>query len=111
MQMKVAETRDLNTLTSVQLQIKSSMICIQHLEVFLPRLVALDLAGSELSSLRDLGTNLRIKTLNVSRCGLLSLDGTTGLTTLVHLVADDNEIAGVGQLCNLTELQKLSLRW
>lgn len=108
--MKVAETEDLKTLERVHLKIKSTMICIQHLEVFLPNLVALDLDGSELSSLRDLGIHLRIKTLNVSRCGLYNLDGTTGLTTLVELVADENHISSVGQLCNLGELQKLSLR-
>lgn len=108
--MKVAETEDLRTLATVHLRIASTMICIQHLEVFLPNLVVLDLNGSELSSLRDLGTQLRIKSLNVSRCGLHSLDGTTGLSTLVELVADENAIRGVEQVCNLIELTKLSLR-
>lgn len=109
--MKVAETEDLRTLNSVHLKISSTMICIQHLEVFLPNLQALDLDGSELSSLRDLGTNLRIKSLNVSRCGLYSLDGATGLTELVKLVADENHISTVGQLCSLHHLRTISLRW
>lgn len=108
--MKVAETEDLLTLASVHLKISSTMICIQHLEVFLPNLQALDLNGSELSSLRDLGTNLRIKSLNVSRCGLCSLDGVTGLTALVKLVADENRISTVGQLCNLRDLRTISLQ-
>lgn len=86
------------------------MVCIQRLDIFLPQLVSLNLDGSILNSLRDLGTNLSVKYLNVSRCGLNSLDGTNGLQTLVHLVADDNRINGVGQICNLHDLQRLSLR-
>lgn len=103
-------SNDLRTLTEVHLKIMSSMVCIQRLDMFLPRLVSLNLDGSALNSLRDLGANLKVKYLNVSRCGLSSLDGTNGLPTVVHLVADGNRITGVGQICNLIDLQKLSLR-
>ena len=86
------------------------MVCIQRLDEFLPSLVSLNLDGSKLNSLRDLGSNLSIKYLNVSRCGLRSLDGTNGLTTLVHLVADTNNIQNFGPLCNLPDLRRLSIR-
>lgn len=86
------------------------MMGLHRLNVFLPSLMALNLDGSELASLRDLGTNLNIKYLNVSRCGLRSLDGTNGLSTVRHLVADGNYISNTQQVCNLTELKILSLR-
>lgn len=86
------------------------MVCIQDMNVFMPNLVSLNLEGSSLSSLRDIGIHLKVKHLNVSRCGLKSLDGTNGLATVVDLVADDNHIRFVGQICNLVDLHKLSLR-
>lgn len=107
---KVSGTHDLQTLTDVNLKLSSSMVCIQRLEVFLPNLVSLNLDGSSLNSLRDLGTGLAIKYLNVSRCGLTSLDGTNGLTTLIHLVAESNAIREVSPVFNLSELRKLNLR-
>lgn len=109
-QLQVSGSQDLRTLKEVHLKIMSSMVCIQRLDVFLPNLVALNLDGSSLNSLRDLGSNLTVQYLNVSRCGLNSLDGTNGLSMLLHLVADGNRIHSVGQLCNLPDLQKLSLR-
>lgn len=103
-------SQNLQTLTDVNLKLSSSMVCIQRLEVFLPNLVSLNLDGSLLSSLRDLGTGLAIKYLNVSRCGLTSLDGTNGLTSLIHLVAESNIIRDVSPLFNLSDLRKLNIR-
>lgn len=86
------------------------MVCIQRLDAFLPNLVVLNLDGSKLNSLRDLGCHLEIKHLNVSRCGLNNLDGSASFTKLIQFIADDNRIRTMGQVCSLTELQKLSLR-
>lgn len=97
-------------MTEIKIQISHNMVCIQDLNVFLPNLVSLNLEGSSLSSLRDIGIHLKVKHLNVSRCGLKNLDGTTSLSTVVDLVADDNHITSVGQLCNLPDLYKLSLK-
>lgn len=107
---KVSGTHDLHTLTEVNLKLSSTMVCIQRLEVFLPNLVSLNLDGSSLNSLRDLGTGLSIKYLNVSRCGLANLDGTNGLTSLIHLVAESNSIREVSPVFNLSDLRKLNLR-
>jgi Leucine-rich repeat (LRR) protein len=63
-----------------------------------------------LFSLRDLGCDLMsLVYLNISRCGLRSLDGTNGLTTLTELVADYNQIEDAGACSNLPQIQKLSL--
>lgn len=80
------------------------------MHIFLPHLVALNLDGSSLNSLRDLGCELKVKYLNISRCGLKSFDGISGFDSVEHLVADDNEIANVMQLSTMNELQILSLR-
>lgn len=107
---KVSGTHELQSITEVNLKLSSSMVCIQRLEVFLPNLVSLNLDGSSLNSLRDLGTGLVIKYLNVSRCGLANLDGTNGLTSLIHLVAESNTIRDVSPVFNLSDLRKLNLR-
>ncbi|XP_037047719.1 leucine-rich repeat-containing protein 9 [Bradysia coprophila] len=107
---KVSGSQDLHRLTEVNLKLSSTMVCIQRLEVFLPNLVSLNLDGSSLNSLRDLGTGLVIKYLNVSRCGLTSLDGTNGLASLIHLVAESNAIREVSPIFNLNDLRKLNLR-
>lgn len=85
------------------------MFGLHHLNVFLPSLVELNLDGSSLNSLRDLGCDLNIKYLNVSRCGLRSLDGINGISFIEHLVADFNSIGDMLQLSSLRDLQKLSI--
>lgn len=86
------------------------MFGLHRLNVFLPALVALNLDGSSLNSLRDLGDSLNLRYLNVSRCGLRNFDGISGLNTIQHLVADENSIRQIAQLSNLHDLCKLSLR-
>lgn len=85
------------------------MYGLHRLNVFLPALVALNLDGSSLNSLRDLGTDLMLKYLNVSRCNLKSFDGIGGLGAIEHLVADGNCISEIMQLSCLNELHRLSL--
>lgn len=84
---------------------------IQRIPAFCPNLRALNLEGSIVGSLRDLGTDLRtLAYLNVSRCGLRSLDGTNGLTNLEELVANNNEICDTGPCTNLPKIKKISLK-
>jgi hypothetical protein len=69
------------------------------------------LDGSSLWSLRDLGTDMKyVRHLDVSRCGLRSLDGTSGFYDLEVLVADENYISAVGPCMKLRKLRKLSLK-
>jgi len=61
---------------------------------------------------RDLGCDLTsLAYLNISRCGLKSLDGTNGLSTLIELVADHNQIEDAGPCSNLPQIRKISLKW
>lgn len=76
----------------------------------MPRLRSLCLQGSMLFSLRDLGCDLSSLTyLNISQCGLKSLDGTNGLSTLSEIVADHNFIEDAGACSNLPQIKKISL--
>lgn len=94
----------------VKLRIISSAISLQRLPYFMPRLRCLNLEGSMLFSLRDLGCDLSSLTyLNISRCGLKSLDGTNGLSTLIELVADHNLIEDAGPCSNIPQIRKISL--
>ncbi|XP_031616652.1 leucine-rich repeat-containing protein 56 [Contarinia nasturtii] len=104
-------TADLETLTHIQMRVSSNIFGLHQMHIFMPNLVALNLDGSSLESLRDLGCDLKIKYLNVSRCGLRSFNGISGFDTVEHLVADGNEISNVMQLGGaLPELHTLSLR-
>lgn len=109
-QRQVSGSANLETLTEIQLRVMSNMVGLHRLNVFLPSLVSLNLDGSSLHSLRDLGCGLTIQYLNVSRCSLKSFDGAGGLSMVQHLVADFNQIRDVGQLNELYFLKKLSLK-
>lgn len=103
-------TNEMATMTQIHLLLSSTMFGLHRLNVFLPSLTVLNLDGSSLDSLRDLGSELNIKYLNVSRCGLRSLDGINGMHLVEQLVADINKIENVLPLSNLSELQCLSLK-
>lgn len=84
---------------------------LHRIPIFIPNLERLNLEGSVVVSLRDLGCDMTVlKYLNVSNCGLKSLDGTNGLTSLEELVADNNLIKYVGTCTNLSNIQKISLK-
>lgn len=101
---------DLDTLTQIQMRVSPNVFGLHQMHIFLPNLIALNLDGSSLESLRDLGCDLKVKYLNVSRCGLRSFDGISGFDTVEHLIADGNEISNVMQLGGLQELHTLTLR-
>ncbi|XP_061386913.1 uncharacterized protein LOC133321859 [Musca vetustissima] len=108
---RVTGRTDLHNVESVRLRVISYTLSLSHLAMFLPRLQQLDLSGSVLCTLRDLGYGLSHLThLNVSNCGLNSFDGTSGFPALRVLVADDNMIQRTGSLSDLPLLQHLSVR-
>lgn len=92
------------------MRVSPNVFGLHQMHIFLPNLIALNLDGSSLESLRDLGCDLKVKYLNVSRCRLRSFDGISGFDTVEHLIADGNEISNVMQLGGLQELHTLSLR-
>ena len=84
-------------MTEVKLKVISHMTSLQRIPLFMPNLKSLNLEGSIVLTLRDLGCDMGcLVYLNVSRCSLKSLDGTNGLETLEELVADYNMIEEVG---------------
>ncbi|XP_065359141.1 uncharacterized protein LOC135953268 [Calliphora vicina] len=108
---RVTSRTDLHNVESVRLRVISYTLSLSHLALFLPRLQHLDLSGSVLCSLRDLGFGLiHLNHLNVSNCGLNSFDGTSGFPALHVLIADDNMIQRISTLTDLTLLQHLSVR-
>lgn len=92
------------------MRVSSNVFGLHQMHIFLPNLIALNLDGSSLETLRDLGCDLKLKYLNVSRCGLRSFDGISGFESVEHLVADGNDISSAMQLNGLEELHTLSLR-
>jgi len=95
----------------VRLRVISYTISLSRLSLFLPRLQSLDLSGSVLSSLRDLGYGLlQLTRLDISNCGLNSFDGTSGLPAIRVLIADGNMIQRVDPLAELVHLRVLKAR-
>lgn len=78
--------------------------------MYTPNLRELDLEGSMLSSLRDIGCNLKyLQVLKVGRCQLDSLDGTFGLTSLRELYAQKNQITDVSPCSNLPHIRHIDI--
>lgn len=74
------------------------------------RLNSLKLSGSQLSTLRDLGTSwANLDVLWVARCGLTDLDGLHGLHCLRELYLAFNDIADLSGLAALEQLSVLDL--
>ncbi|XP_001353532.2 uncharacterized protein [Drosophila pseudoobscura] len=108
---RVTQRTDLEAVESVRLRVISYTISLSRLSLFLPRLQNLDLSGSVLSSLRDLGYGLlQLTHLNISNCGLNSFDGTSGLPAIRVLIADGNMIQRVDPLVELVQLRVLRAR-
>ena len=83
---------------------------ISHLGGKLLNLVELNLSGSMLESIRDLGTGFRsLQVLWVSRCGLPGLDGLTALPALRELYASYNDVSDLQPLDGCAELEVLDL--
>lgn len=108
---QVSGTSELENVRDIKLRVVSHMISLQRIHLFMPNLIDLDLEGSIINSLRDLGCDMSVlKKLNVSRCGLKSLDGSNGFPGLEELIADYNLIEDISHCCSLFSLSKLSLR-
>ncbi|XP_320563.5 uncharacterized protein LOC1280701 [Anopheles gambiae] len=108
---QAAGTQELATVSEIKLKVISHMTSLQRIPCFIPQLRSLILEGSIVMTLRDLGCDMTfLRYLNVSRCSLKHLDGTTGLESLEELVADYNLIQEVGPCTNLINIKKISLK-
>ncbi|XP_073966544.1 uncharacterized protein [Choristoneura fumiferana] len=94
----------------VRLRVVAEQIGLRRLHVLAPRLRALTLDGSAVSSLRDLGIGLvHLRMLSVNRCGLTCLDGVWGLSALREFHAAGNKLQDLQPLAALQKLHTLSL--
>jgi hypothetical protein len=83
---------------------------IAYLGRTLLKLHELNLNGSTLESLRDLGTGFRLlQILWVSRCGLRDLDGLSGLPALRELYAAYNDVSDLQPLDACADLEVLDM--
>ncbi|KAG2448451.1 hypothetical protein HYH02_006343 [Chlamydomonas schloesseri] len=108
---QLAGVERLEDATSLQLVVNTATGgSIAHLGASLPNLHELNLNGSTLDSLRDLGTGFRLlQVLWVSRCGLRSLDGLNGLTALRELYAAYNDISDLQPVDCCPQLEVLDV--
>lgn len=110
-QRRVYQRDDIYNLESVKLRVITTQTSLSQISILVPNLMKLDLNGSILNSLRDLGYGLNNLTyLNISNCGLTSLDGTSGMINVKELIADGNLIQLIGSISTLNLLTRLSLK-
>lgn len=110
MQIKVADTEDLDSVKSIRLRVIARDFSLQRLPTFLPNLKELNLNGSSLTTLRDLGCHMQsLEVLHVAKTGINSLDGLFGLQGLVELYAAGNNIRDLSPCASLPDLEVLDL--
>lgn len=91
---------DLHSVTTIELQINTEGQSLDDIGVRLPNLIELNLTGSFITSIRDIGMqSLRNLTkLTIASCGLTDLDGLEYLTSLQELYASGNHIEDLSPL-------------
>ena len=76
----------------------------------LPNLIELDLKGSEIDSIMDIGTSFyKLEKLNVSNCGLTDLSGIICFKKLKELYAENNKISDLIDIEMCDELKFIDL--
>lgn len=108
---EASDSTELGQVRHLKLCVISDNVSLQRVASYCPLLTRLNLEGSALNTLRELGcmlTNLRY--LNVSRCGLRNFDGTSGLGSVTNLVANCNQIEYLDPCSFLDELEELSVQ-
>lgn len=104
-------TTELAQVKQLKLGVISDNHSLQRIATFCPLLTSLNLEGSALNTMRELGCLMTcLRHLDVSRCGLRTLDGTSGLGSVTHLVANNNQIEYLDPCAFLDELEELSVQ-
>ncbi|GIL85203.1 hypothetical protein Vretimale_10809 [Volvox reticuliferus] len=108
---QLAGVERLEDATSLQLVVNTAAGgSVAHLGGTLPNLIELNLNGSTIDSLRDLGTGFQLlQVLWVSRCGLKALDGLNGLPSLRELYAAYNDITDLQPVDSCQHLEILDV--
>jgi Leucine-rich repeat (LRR) protein len=97
-------------LTSLRLKIDKNFNMMNDIGFRLPNLIDLDLQGSEIESIMDIGTSFnKLEKLNVSGCGLTDLSGIICFQNLKELNASNNKITDLIDIEMCEELKYLDL--
>ena len=97
-------------LTSLSLKIDKNFNMLNDIGYRLPNLLSLDLSGSEIESIMDIGTSFnKLEKLNVSNCGLTDLDGIICFNNLKELNAANNKITDLIYVEMCEELRVIDL--
>ena len=97
-------------LTSLSLKIDKNFNMLNDIGYRLPNLISLDLSGSEIESIMDIGTSFnKLEKLNVSNCGLSDLDGIICFNNLKELNASNNKITDLIYVEMCEELKVIDL--
>jgi Leucine-rich repeat (LRR) protein len=98
-------------LTSLSLKIDDKNFnMLNDIGYRLPNLISLDLSGSEIESIMDIGTSFnKLEKLNVSNCGLSDLNGIICFNNLKELIASNNKITDLIYIEMCEELRVIDL--
>ena len=99
-------------LTSLSLKIDKNFNMLNDIGYRLPNLISLDLSGSEIESIMDIGTSFKkLEKLNVSNCGLSDLNGIICFNNLKELIASNNKITDLIYIEMCEELKIIDLSY
>ena len=97
-------------LTSISLKIDKNFNMMNDIGYRLPNLIELNLQGSNIESIMDIGTSFnKLEKLNVSGCGLTDLSGIICFQNLKELNASNNKITDLIDIEMCEELKILDL--
>ena len=97
-------------LTSISLKIDKNFNMMNDIGYRLPNLIELNLQGSDIESIMDIGTSFnKLERLNVSDCGLTDLSGIICFQNLKELNASNNKITDLIDIEMCEELKVLDL--
>jgi Leucine-rich repeat (LRR) protein len=97
-------------LTSISLKIDKNFNMMNDIGYRLPNLIELNLQGSNIESIMDIGTSFnKLEKLNVSGCGLTDLSGIICFQNLKELNASNNKITDLIDIEMCEELKVLDL--
>ena len=107
---ELAKCEDLRAVSSLQFSVDTSENSLSDLGQRLPALTQLRLDGSNVATLRDLGTGLGgLRVLWLARSGLCELEGFGSLPALAELYLAFNEVHDLSPLMGAERLQVLDL--
>ena len=97
-------------LTTLSLKIDKNFNMMNDIGYRLPNLIELNLQGSEIESIMDIGTSFyKLEKLNVSGCGLTDLSGIICFQNLKELNASNNKITDLIDIEMCEELKIIDL--